>query len=454
MSNVMPETPNSVQSRVSLNCPVEPGRLALTESGHPETLLITDAKTGERLGELTHPENSPHAVELYWGKGGLMGLITSPQGIKYMVLPGGSVAVQGTSVKLDGQVLSANPDKCKVEASATRQAQQHAVQASILGAGLATRFERISGDSTDYSKPAVPVVGNRSVIECIANGLAAHGFTRLIVNTYFKPVSLKQCLYRSMAKELRYIDESEPSGTAGGLRKMLTDSRYSDLLDLNQHLLIVQGDSVTDADFSALMEAHVANGALVTIGCQPVAEKDVDKFGIIVTDRSGEDGQSGRITGFQEKPKLSEAKSRLGNTGFYIFSPKAFPLIKAAYEQLLNQAQETARANGQPIPEEVAMDFAMDVFPAILQKAQEDPSLGAFWAQAVSGYWSDIGNPAQYLETVHDVYAGKVNFPMPEAVSDYYRDGVIYWEGAAAIADSEGAVLQGNVVVAKPFSES
>jgi hypothetical protein len=52
---------------------------------------------------------------------------------------------------------------------------------------------------------------------------------------------------------------------------------------------------------------------------------------------------------------------------------------------------------------------------------------------------------------VHDVYAGKVNFPMPQPLSNYYRNGVIFWEGAAEIADQEAAQLQGNVVVAKPF---
>lgn len=55
------------------------------------------------------------------------------------------------------------------------------------------------------------------------------------------------------------------------------------------------------------------------------------------------------------------------------------------------------------------------------------------------------------IETVHDIYAGKVNFPLPEPLSDYYRDGVIFWDGAAQVADQEGARLQGNVVVAKPF---
>jgi len=443
---------NALLPKVTLNCPVEPERLALTPTENPLRYLITDAKNGHRLGELEQSPDNTHPMELFWGKGGLMGLVSSPLGIKYMVLPGGEVQVQNTTLQLDGERVSSNPGKTHTAPSADRKAQKHTVQASILGAGLATRFERISGDSTNYSKPAVPVVGSRSVIECIANGLAAHGFPNLIVNTYFKPVSLKQCLSRSLAETVSYIDEAEPSGTAGGLRKMLTEPKFSDLLDEQKHLLIVQGDSVTDADFSALMEAHVANGALVTIGCQPVAEKDVDKFGIIVTDKSGEDGQSGRIVGFQEKPKLSEAKSLLGNTGFYIFSPQAFSLIRDAYAQLLQRTQDQAKANGEPIPQEVAMDFAMDIFPIILQKTQEDRNLGAFWAQAATGYWSDIGNPVQYLETVHDIYSGKVNFSLPEPLSNYYRDGIIFWEGAAAIADQEGAKLRGNMIVAKPFS--
>ncbi len=443
----------SVQSAIVLNTPIAADRLALEPGSEANQYRIIDRQSGECLGQVSQSPDSQHAVELFWGKGGFMGLITSPLDVKYFALPGGTVQVQGTSLQLEGSPITSNATKARTTHQPV-QPQQHSLQASILGAGLATRFERISGDSTDYSKPAVPVVGHRSVIECIANGLAQHGFTHLLVNTFFKPVSLKHNLSRCDAKQVQYIDESEPSGTAGGLRKMLTDPQFAGLLDESKSLLIVQGDSVTDADFSSLMEAHMAHGALVTIGCQPVAEKDVDKFGIIVTDCSGEDGQSGRIVGFQEKPKLEEAKSRLGNTGFYIFSPQSYPIIKETYAQLLQQAQAAAQAKQEPVPSEVAMDFAMDVFPAILKRTQEDASVGAFWAQTVTGYWSDIGNPSQYLETVHDIYAGKVNFPLPEALSQYYRDGVIFWEGAAAIADQEGAELKGNVVVAKPFQKA
>jgi NDP-sugar pyrophosphorylase family protein len=297
----------------------------------------------------------------------------------------------------------------------------------------------------------VPLAGNQSVIACIANGLTTHGFSHLIVNTYFKPESLKASLARSNAQRIDYIDESQPTGTAGGLRKMLSDPQYVGLLDTASPLLVVQGDAVTDADFSALMEAHVAHDALVTIGCQEVAAKDVSSFGIIVTDGAGSDEQSGIITGFQEKPKPEEAKSRLGNTGFYIFSPKAYPLVREIYQQLLEKTRQEARAAGQPEPDEVAFDFAMNLFPEILRRAQAEPALGPFWAQATEGYWSDIGNPTQYLESIHDLYAGKVDIPLPEQRERFYRNGVIYWEGAAEIADQEGAALSGNVVVAMPF---
>jgi NDP-sugar pyrophosphorylase family protein len=106
---------------------------------------------------------------------------------------------------------------------------------------------------------------------------------------------------------------------------------------------------------------------------------------------------------------------------------------------------------GQPIPKEILLDFATDIFPEILSRSQAEPSLGPFWAQAVEGYWSDIGNPIQYIESIHDLYAGKVNIALPQDTHRYYREGIIYWEGAAELADREGASLKGNVVVALPF---
>jgi hypothetical protein len=73
------------------------------------------------------------------------------------------------------------------------------------------------------------------------------------------------------------------------------------------------------------------------------------------------------------------------------------------------------------------------------------------FAQMVSGYWSDIGNPAQYFETLHDLYAGKVDCPIPEPVSRYFDNGVVFWPGAREKAQTLGAILSGNVLAALPF---
>ena len=438
-----------VTSRIRLNCVTDADRFSLRpqQDGHFE---LFDRDNGQVVGTLRHTGAAAHELEIYNGKGGTTAILTSPTGLKYFVLPGGHLKVQDIEIDLPGPQLAASPDRAP---SPQRQGgpQQHTKQAMILGAGLATRFEPISGQNTGYSKPAIPLVGTKSVIECIANALAVDGFTHLVINTFFMPTSLKAGLARSNATQIRYIDESEPSGTAGGLRKMLTDPQYQNMLATDQPIMVVQGDAVTDANFSELMEAHVANNALVTLGCQIVPEKDVDKFGIIVTDRSGADGQSGRITGFQEKPKASEAKSRMGNTGFYIFSPKAYPIIREAYEALLVKAQAKAAAGGQPQPTETLFDFAMDIFPEILRRTNEDPSLGTFWAQVVEGYWSDIGNPQQYLESIHDIYAGKANVDLGGQPEAYYKKGILYWDGAQALAEQEGAELEGNILVALPF---
>jgi NDP-sugar pyrophosphorylase family protein len=437
---------------IHLNSMVNADRLSLKPTDTPHQLEILDTQTGNRLGLVQQQPGSEHQVELFFGKGGFMGMITSPHGARYFALPGSTVTLPNLSLSLQGCAIVSNPQKqAKEKKNGKGIRQTRTTQATILGAGLATRFERISGDSTQYSKPAVPLAGSQSVIECIANGLAAHGFTHLIVNTYFKPESLKASLARCQGVKLDYIDENQPSGTAGGLRKMLLEPQWAPLLDTSLPLLVVQGDAVTDADFSSLMEAHFQQDALVTLGCQEVAAKDVSSFGIIVTDGRGRDGQSGSITGFQEKPTPEEAKSRLGNTGFYIFSPKAYPLVREIYGQLLEKTRQEALAAGQPEPEEVPFDFAINVFPEILRRTQANPSLGLFWAQTTEGYWSDIGNPIQYLESIHDLYAGKVDIPLPENSTRFYNNGIVYWKGAVDIAEKEKATLSGNVVVAMPF---
>ena len=437
----------SVHTAIEIADVTQSGALQLNSTAPGQFEIV---KNGAVIGAARLPENANAILSLYQGKGGLTAILGGKSGLKYFGLPGSRMAVGGVEVELFGEPVTGDVQRAPHSGSRT-PAQRHTKQAMILGAGLATRFEPISGVNTGYSKPAVPLAGSLSVIRCIAENLARDGFTRLFINTYFMPDSLKASLEGLAGVEIRYIDEEAPSGTAGALRKLLEDPRYADWLDVSQPILIIQGDAVTDADFSELLNAHAQQGAALTIGCQVVPEKDVDKFGIIVTDRAGGDGESGGILEFQEKPSPAEAKSRLGNTGFYVFSPKVFGQIRQAYAEHLTQSKEKAKASNNPEPEWAEFDFAKDLFPRMLAWAKSGQLSGPFWAHYVRGYWSDIGNPAQYLESVHDVFAGRVDLPLPQPREDYYDAGVLYWPGAKALAQEEGAELSGNVVVAKPF---
>ncbi|MEB3288204.1 MAG: nucleotidyltransferase family protein [Vampirovibrionales bacterium] len=420
-----------------------PDSIVLKPTQTPNQQSIIDTAQGDKpLGTITQGPGSPYKLQLYSGKGGFTAIVTSAKtDLRYFVLPGGRLTVGDTEIQLEGEPFKLGKVCSEPLKSQRQQAKLDiSLQTMVLGAGLATRFEPVSGENSGYSKPAVFLAGETAVIEAIANGLYASGFPRLFVNTYFKPVSLKAVLSRTEQAKgdtLTYIDEPAPSGTAGALRKLLqSPAEYG--FDPSKPLLLVQGDAVTDADFARLYEAHKKNNALVTIGCMEVPETQVQQFGIVVSENHDKADKSGNIIQFQEKPKFGEHLSTLANTGFYLFSPDAFEIILQVFEEMGEAGEKE-------------LDFAKNIFPAVLKKSGQTNR--PFWAHQIESdsYWNDIGNPRQYLETVHDVFQGKVCLPLPKQPEQYFENGVLYWPKAKPLAESESAKAFGNVIVAKPF---
>ncbi len=391
-------------------------------------------------------------VEWFRGKGGEAMVISSPSGANYFALPGSKIQLKEVSLEYEGSALKPLKNAQSIHQDSrqmTATKQDVTRQAMILGAGLATRFEPISGDRTGFSKPAVPLYDDISVIKAIADQLVKHGISKILINTFYKPASLKAGLNSVRGAEIIYIDEPAPSGTAGALHNAINHSKRNwpekNWLDLTQPILVVQGDAVTNADFSQLLNAHQASGASVSIGCQMVSDEDVNKFGIVTTDQSSLDSVSGRITGFMEKPSLEHAGShRLANTGFYVFSPQTFDWFQQAYKKKKEKSADFP----------ILLDFALDIFPLVLEQALNNPEI-YFLGQAVTGFWSDIGNPAQYIQTVRAVYDGCLSC-QPKGLMEtdsleftlVDKKGVIFWPGARRLANLDNAVLSGNVVVA------
>ena len=231
------------------------------------------------------------------------------------------------------------------------------MRAMVLAAGLGTRLRPLTNEIT---KPMVPVL-DRPVMAHILDLLDRHGFEHVIANLHYFPDSIKQYF----GERLTYRYEEELLGTAGGVRAC--GDFFGD-----EAFLIISGDALTDIDLSAFVARHREAGGIATLAVKKVS--DTREYGVVLHDREG------RITGFQEKPNPEEALSDLGNCGIYIFEPAIFDYF----------------------PERPFVDWAQDVFPALLE--HDVP----FHIHEVREYWNDVGSLSELRQGTFDALQGEL----------------------------------------------
>jgi mannose-1-phosphate guanylyltransferase len=236
----------------------------------------------------------------------------------------------------------------------------------VMAAGLGTRLRPITWE---IPKPVVPVA-NRPIVAHLTKLLADHGVDEVIANLHWFPDVVKSSLGdgSKFGVELSYAYEEELLGTAGGVRNVADFLTGGD----DDVFVVLAGDALTDIDLGALVAAHRENGGVATLAVKQVA--DVSQYGVIVT------GSDGRVEGFQEKPDPAEALSNLCNCMIYAFSPEVFDYF----------------------PEADPVDFANDVFPALLDN--DVP----FHVHEIETYWNDIGTLPEYINGNLDVLTGAV----------------------------------------------
>lgn len=233
-----------------------------------------------------------------------------------------------------------------------------------MAAGLGTRLRPLT---YEVPKPVVPIV-NRPVMEHILELLLGHGFTEVISNLHWFPETIRERIGDGSALgiELSYSYEEELLGTAGGVRNVAEFFG-------EEPFLVMAGDALTDIDLTALREAHGRNGGIATLAVKRVAS--VSEFGVVIA------GSDGRIQGFQEKPDPAEALSDLASCMIYMLEREVFDYF----------------------PDRPVVDFALDVFPALLEN--DIP----FHVHAIDQYWSDVGSLPEYLQGNLDALEGAVN---------------------------------------------
>ena len=226
------------------------------------------------------------------------------------------------------------------------------IPALVLTAGLATRLRPLS---RVRAKAALPVAGE-PLIARIAAHLASAGIRDLVLNLHHLPHTIAAAAGDGshMGVRIRYSWESPVLGSAGGPRRALS-------LLAADRFFIVNGDTLTDVDLSAVAAQHERSGALVTMAVVPNTEPQ--KYGGVLVSASGE------VTGF----------TRRGTSG---------PSYHFIGVQVADREAFVTLADGVPHESVGAL------YPALMHARP-----GSIRAHVSDAEFLDIGTPADYFDT-------------------------------------------------------
>ena len=217
-------------------------------------------------------------------------------------------------------------------------------RAVILAGGKGTRLKPYTAV---FPKPLVPV-GEVPILEVIIRQLAVNGFTHITIAVNHLAEIIK-AFFGDGSKwdvQIDYSLEDKPLNTMGPLKL---------ISDLPENFLVMNGDVLTDLNYAALYDEHVAQKNLFTISAYDRQQK-VD-FGVL------DIGDDRKLTGFREKPVYEYSVSM----GVYVLSRKVLDVI----------------------PENTSYGF--DELMLELIKRNTPASVSVF-----DGYWLDIGRPEDY----------------------------------------------------------
>ncbi|HXR13383.1 MAG TPA: NDP-sugar synthase [Solirubrobacteraceae bacterium] len=235
------------------------------------------------------------------------------------------------------------------------------MQAVILAGGEGTRLRPLT---TRVAKPIVTLV-DRPFIVYMLEWLRRHGVDEVILCCGFGADGVRDVLGdgSDYGLRLRYVEESEPLGTAGPL--VLAREH------LEPRFFVCNGDILTDIDLGAQLAAHERTHARATLALIAVA--DPSAYGLVRT------GADGAVTEFLEKPSepIGAGEAWI-NAGAYVLEREVLDLI------------ESGRA----------VSIEREIWPALIGHG--------LYGHRASGYWLDIGTPARYLQGSFDIITGAV----------------------------------------------
>jgi mannose-1-phosphate guanylyltransferase len=246
------------------------------------------------------------------------------------------------------------------------------MQAVILVGGEGTRLRPLT---STVPKPVVPLV-DRPFIAFMLEWLCAHGVDDVIMSCGFLATSVRNVLGDGSLYgiRLRFVEEPEPRGTAGALK-------FAESM-LDERLLMLNGDVLTDIDLTRQIAQHERTGARATLALVPV--EDPSTYGLVHL----EDDRA--VRDFVEKPSPDRIDTKLISAGAYVLEREILDLVPAGRN----------------------VSIEREVWPLLI-------GAGLYGFPSES-YWLDIGTPARYLQGTFDILEGNVQTAVHERLGDGY----------------------------------
>jgi len=269
------------------------------------------------------------------------------------------------------------------------------VLAIVLAGGRGTRLEPLT---RDRAKPAVPFGGIYRIIDFPLSNCINSDLRKILVLTQYKAVSLARHIdqgWRFLCRELdEYIEVIPPQQRiAEHWYQGTADAIYQNIYTIEKaaprDTLILAGDHIYKMDYAAMIAAHRANRADLTIACLPVPRLLARDFGVMHVD------DAGRVVGFKEKPRDPEPmpgspELALASMGIYVFATAVM------YERLFRDA---ARKEGS------GHDFGKDIIPPMLADSRVFAYPFRDENRKQAAYWRDVGTLDAYYHATMDLIA-------------------------------------------------
>lgn len=208
-----------------------------------------------------------------------------------------------------------------------------------------------------FPKPLLPL-GEKPILEIIIQQLCEFGFDHITLAVNHQAEMIKTFFGDGSRWGLKidYSLEQEKLSTIAPLKL---------IKDLPDNFLIMNGDILTDLNFGAFYDSHIAREDIFTVSGYLREHKS--EFGELTI------GDNGYLTGFQEKPITPLYVSM----GIYMASKKILKMI--------------------PPSGPYGFDHLMLDLIAIKQPSK---------INIFDGYWLDIGRPDDYMKAMNDYNEG------------------------------------------------